>query len=155
MDNHIETAKNIRGSDENHNGICARARPKGKLPNRPLDREARQSNKKRKPKRVQERGGGNYQRALDAVRKYIHPTENIGISDLAMQIMNDLINHMFEVITTEAMHIIRRDEKVTLSTRSIQTAIRLVFPPEMSKQGIEVCETALEKLRRRETRGTL
>lgn len=82
---------------------------------------------KRKPKRRTE----TYSSYLYKVLKQVHP--ETGISRRAMSIMNSLISDTFERLATEAGRLCRYNKKVTLSSREIQTAVRLVLPGELAK----------------------
>merc|ERR1712118_571792 len=64
------------------------------------------------------------------VLKQVHP--ETGISSKAMLIMNSFINDMFDKIATEAFRLSPYTNKPTLTTREIQTAVRLSLPDELS-----------------------
>lgn len=84
---------------------------------------------KRGKKRVE-----SYSSYIFKVMKQIHP--DTGISKLAMAIMNSFINDIFEKIATEAGRVVRKDKKLTLSAREIQTAVLLTFPGELARHAI-------------------
>ncbi|KAH8062882.1 hypothetical protein JL720_13124 [Aureococcus anophagefferens] len=56
----------------------------------------------------------------------VHP--DTGISKKGMSIMNSFINDIFERIALEASKLCRFSKKATLSSREIQTAVRLMLP---------------------------
>ncbi|KZV22574.1 hypothetical protein F511_02591 [Dorcoceras hygrometricum] len=60
------------------------------------------------------------------VLKQVHP--DIGISSKAMGIMNSFINDIFEKLAHEASRLARYNKKPTITSREIQTAVRLVLP---------------------------
>ncbi|KAJ4725868.1 Histone H2B [Melia azedarach] len=60
------------------------------------------------------------------VLKQVHP--DIGISSKAMGIMNSFINDIFEKLAQEASRLARYNKKPTITSREIQTAVRLVLP---------------------------
>ena len=68
------------------------------------------------------------------VLRQVHP--DTGIARSAMDIMNSFINDIFEKIATEAGRLVRTTKKATLSSREIQTAVRLVLPGELARHAV-------------------
>ena len=68
------------------------------------------------------------------VLKQVHP--DTGISSKAMSIMNSFINDIFEKIATEASRLARYNKKPTITSREIQTAVRLILPGELAKHAV-------------------
>ena len=68
------------------------------------------------------------------VLKQVHP--DTGISSKAMGIMNSFVNDIFERIATEASRLALYGKRSTLSSREIQTAVKLLLPGELSKHAI-------------------
>jgi histone H3/H4 len=64
----------------------------------------------------------------------VHP--DTGISKKGMSIMNSFINDIFERIATEAGKLATYNKKATLSSREIQTAVRLMLPGELAKHAV-------------------
>ncbi|KAJ0897109.1 putative transcription factor Hap3/NF-YB family [Helianthus annuus] len=77
--------------------------------------------KKRSKKSVE-----TYKIYIFKVLKQVHP--DIGISSKAMGIMNSFINDIFEKLAQEASRLARYNKKPTITSREIQTAVRLVLP---------------------------
>jgi len=50
--------------------------------------------------------------------------------------MNSFINDIFERIATEAGKLATYNKKATLSSREIQTAVRLMLPGELAKHAV-------------------
>jgi histone H2B len=69
-----------------------------------------------------------------AVLKQVHP--DTGISNKAMAILNSFVNDIFERIATEASKLASYSKKSTISSREIQTSVRLILPGELSKHAI-------------------
>merc|ERR1712159_55977 len=65
------------------------------------------------------------------VLKDVHP--ETGISSKAMKIMNSFITDMFDKVATEASRLLLVTEKPTMTSREIQTAVRLVLPGELAR----------------------
>uniref|UniRef100_A0A3Q7IPZ4 Histone H2B n=1 Tax=Solanum lycopersicum TaxID=4081 RepID=A0A3Q7IPZ4_SOLLC len=76
-----------------------------------------------------------------AVLKQVHP--DIGISSKAMGIMNSFINDIFEKLAQEASRLARYNKKPTITSREIQTAVRLVLPGELAKHAVSEGTKAL------------
>ncbi|KAF4359359.1 hypothetical protein F8388_009836 [Cannabis sativa] len=64
----------------------------------------------------------------------VHP--DVGISSKAMGIMNSFINDIFEKLAQEASRLARYNKKPTITSREIQTAVRLVLPGELAKHAV-------------------
>jgi histone H2B len=88
---------------------------------------------KRKKKRRRIMGEG-YQRYVYRVLKQVHP--QMGISSQAMTILNNLMNDMFEKPADEAAKLTAYTKHMTLTSREIQGAVKLVLPGELGKHAI-------------------
>ena len=77
------------------------------------------------------------------VLKQVHP--DTGISSKAMSIMNSFVNDIFERIATEASRLSTYSKKSTLSSREIQTAVRLILPGELAKHAVSEGTKAVTK----------
>ncbi|KAL0207731.1 hypothetical protein P9112_012359 [Eukaryota sp. TZLM1-RC] len=77
------------------------------------------------------------------VLRQVHP--DTGISTKAMGIMNSFVNDIFERIATEASRLARVNKRNTLSSREIQTAVRLLLPGELSKHAVSEGTKAVTK----------
>ena len=84
-----------------------------------------------------------YSSYIYKVLKQVHP--DTGISKKAMSIMNSFINDVFERIAGEAGRLVRYNAKATLSSREIQTAIRLLLPGELAKHAVSEGTKAVTK----------
>ena len=56
----------------------------------------------------------------------VHP--DTGISSRAISILNSFITDIFEKIATETAQLARYNKKPTVTSREIQTAVRLILP---------------------------
>lgn len=97
------------------------------------------ADKKRRSKSRKE----TYSSYIYRVLKESHP--DTGISTNAMHIMNSYVNDLFERIATEASKLAAYNKKSTISSREIQTAVRLVLPGELAKHSIMDGSHALSK----------
>ncbi|XP_065658865.1 probable histone H2B 4 [Hydra vulgaris] len=64
----------------------------------------------------------------------VHP--DAGVSSKAMTIMNSFVNDIFERISSEASRLSIQNKKSTISSREIQTAVRLLLPDELAKHAV-------------------
>ena len=94
--------------------------------------------KGRKKKRVE-----SYSTYIYRVLKQVHP--DTGISKKGMSIMNSFINDIFERIAGEAGKLATYNKKATLSSREIQTAVRLMLPGELAKHAVSEGTKAVTK----------
>ncbi|CAE6435789.1 unnamed protein product, partial [Rhizoctonia solani] len=85
--------------------------------------------KKRKKTRKE-----TYSSYIYKVLKQVHP--DTGISNKAMAILNSFVNDIFERIAEEASRLASYSKKSTISSREIQTSVRLILPGELSKHAI-------------------
>ena len=94
--------------------------------------------KKRKKSRKE-----SYSIYIYKVLKQVHP--DTGISSKAMSIMNSFVNDIFERIATEASRLAHYNKKHTITSREIQTAVRLHLPGELSKHAVSEGTKAVTK----------
>ncbi|XP_075476022.1 putative histone H2B.1 [Primulina tabacum] len=84
-----------------------------------------------------------YKMYIFKVLKQVHP--DIGISSKAMGIMNSFINDIFEKLAQEASRLARYNKKPTVTSREIQTSVRLVLPGELAKHAVSEGTKAVTK----------
>uniref|UniRef100_A0A914P2W8 Histone H2B n=1 Tax=Panagrolaimus davidi TaxID=227884 RepID=A0A914P2W8_9BILA len=77
------------------------------------------------------------------VLKQVHP--DTGMSSKAMSILNSFVNDIFERIAAESSRLTHYSKRSTISSREIQTAIRLILPGELSKHAISEGTKAVTK----------
>jgi len=94
---------------------------------------------KKKTKRRAERYGSYIYRVL----KQVHPS--LTISKQAMMVMESCVNDTFDRIAQEASRLMALSRKDTMTTREVQSAVRLVFPGELSKHAVsEGCKAVMK-----------
>ncbi|KAK1924606.1 histone-fold-containing protein [Papiliotrema laurentii] len=94
--------------------------------------------KKRSKKRVE-----SYSSYIYKVLKQVHP--DTGISNKAMAILNSFVSDIFERIASEASKLASYNHRSTISSREIQTSVRLILPGELSKHAISEGTKAVTK----------
>ncbi|CAI6002915.1 unnamed protein product [Closterium sp. NIES-64] len=89
---------------------------------------------KKEKKKARKAVTETYKIYIYKVLKQVHP--DTGISSKAMSIMNSFINDIFEKLATEASKLARYNKKPTITSREIQTAVRLTLPGELAKHAV-------------------
>merc|ERR1711887_451867 len=59
--------------------------------------------------------------------------------------MNSFINDVFEKIASESARLVRYNKKHTLSSREVQTSVRLLLPGELAKHAVSEGTKAVTK----------
>ena len=77
------------------------------------------------------------------VLKQVHP--DTGVSSKAMSIMNSFVNDIFERIAGEASRLAQYNKRSTITSREIQTAVRLLLPGELAKHAVSEGTKAVTK----------
>merc|ERR1711979_107218 len=77
------------------------------------------------------------------VLKQVHP--DTGVSSKAMSIMNSFVNDLFERIAAEASKLAHYNKRSTITSREIQTAVRLLLPGELAKHAVSGGTKAVTK----------
>lgn len=93
---------------------------------------------KRKKKRKESYGVYIYK-----VLKQVHP--DTGISSKAMSIMNSFVNDIFERIAAESSRLSHYNKRSTITSREVQTAVRLLLPGELAKHAVSEGTKAVTK----------
>lgn len=96
-----------------------------------------------KKKKRMKKSSETYKIYIFKVLKQVHP--DIGISSKAMGIMNSFINDIFEKLAQESSRLARYNKKPTITSREIQTAVRLVLPGELAKHAVSEGTKAVTK----------
>ena len=109
-----------------------------KTPSKKSANAPKKAGNKRTNQRVE-----SYSSYIYKVLKQVHP--DTGISKKGMSIMNSFINDIFERIASEAGRLARYNKKSTLSSREVQTSIRLILPGELAKHAVSEGTKAVTK----------
>ena len=94
--------------------------------------------KKRSKKRTE-----SYSSYIYKVLKQVHP--ETGISKRGISILNSFVNDIFDRISGEAGKLVSYSKSKTLTSREIQTAIRLILPGELAKHAVSEGTKAVTK----------
>ncbi|KAJ1988842.1 histone H2B [Dimargaris cristalligena] len=106
----------------------------GKAPKVAGEKKTTKRNKSRKE---------TYSTYIYRVLKQVHP--DTGISNRAMLIMNSFVNDIFERIATEASKLASYSKRSTITSREIQTAVRLLLPGELARHAVSEGTKAVTK----------
>uniref|UniRef100_A0ACD5W8X8 Uncharacterized protein n=1 Tax=Avena sativa TaxID=4498 RepID=A0ACD5W8X8_AVESA len=97
----------------------------------------------KKGKKKAKKSVETYKIYIFKVLKQVHP--DVGISSKAMSIMNSFINDIFEKLAGESAKLARYNKKPTITSREIQTSVRLVLPGELAKHAVSEGTKAVTK----------
>ena len=85
----------------------------------------------------------SYSMYIYKVLKQVHP--DVGISSKSMSIMNSFVNDIFERLAGQASRLTQLNKKNTISSREIQTSVRLLLPGELAKHAVSEGTKAVTK----------
>ena len=102
--------------------------------------EKKRARKVTKRRRARKESYGSY---IYKVLKQVHP--DVGVSTKAMRIMNSFVNDAFERIAGEASRLAAHNKRSTISSREIQTSVRLILPGELAKHAVSEGTKAVTK----------
>ena len=94
----------------------------------------------------------SYATYIYKVLKQVHP--DTGVSKKAMMIMDSFVHDIFERIAQEAGKLARYSKKHTISSREIQTSVRLILPGELAKHAVSEGTKAVTKYNSNQEEGT-
>jgi histone H2B len=106
-------------------------------------KSVKMSSPKKAVKKVNRKRHESYSSYIAKVLKQVHP--KTGISKKAIAILNNLVDDTFHRIAREGRNLCRYSNKGTLSSREIQTAVRLVLPGELAKHAVSEGTKAVTK----------
>ncbi|KAJ9553653.1 hypothetical protein OSB04_017698 [Centaurea solstitialis] len=104
----------------------------------PMVESSKKIKKKKKPSE-------SYKTYIFKVLKEVHG--DIEISNKAMEIMNSFVNDMFEKIAQEASKLAKYNKRNTMSSRDIETAVKLVLDGNLAKHAVHQGNKAIENFK--------
>ena len=117
--------------------------PKAATPAKPAAKPVKATKPKSEGKKKRKTRKESYSSYIYKVLKQVHP--DTGISTRGMSVMNSFINDLFDKIATESGKLVRYNKKNTLTSREIQTAVRLLLPGELAKHAVSEGTKAVTK----------
>ena len=118
---------------------AAGKKPAGKAPAKTAEKAKKSTAVKGKRKTRKE----TFNTYIYKVLKQVHPYT--GISNKAMSIMNSFVNDIFERVAEEASRLASYNKRSTISSREIQTSVRLILPGELAKHAVSEGTKAVTK----------
>ena len=94
-------------------------------------------------KKAKRRGVRSFNSYIFKVLKQVHP--KCRISKKSMMIVNNFVSDTFDRVATEAGKLCKMSKRETLSSRDVQSAIRLVLPGELSRHAVSEATKAMTK----------
>ena len=113
-------------------------KPAGKAPAKTAEKKAAKDSKKKRAVRKE-----TFNTYIYKVLKQVHP--DTGISNKAMSILNSFVSDIFERIAGEASKLAAYNKRSTISSREIQTSVRLILPGELAKHAVSEGTKAVTK----------
>ena len=98
---------------------------------------------RKKGQKVHKKRKESYAIYIYKVLKQVHP--DTGVSSKAMSIMNSFVNDIFERIAAESSRLAHYNKRSTITSREIQTAVRLLLPGELAKHAVSEGTKAVTK----------
>ena len=89
------------------------------------------------------RGAATFNSYIFKVMKQVHPETRI--SKKGITIINNFVEDTFEKIALEASKLCRIHKRMTMNSRDVQSAIRLVLPGELAKHAVSEGTKAMTK----------
>ena len=93
--------------------------------------------------KAKRKGVESYKLYIFKVLKQVHP--KMRVSKKGIAIVNNFVTDTFEKIATEASKLCRIHKRATMSSRDVQSAIRLVLPGELAKHAVSEGTKAMTK----------
>ena len=88
----------------------------------------------------------SYASYIKKVLKQVHPDTSISLR--GMSVVNSFISDTFERLSREAAGMSRHNKTSTLSSRDIESAVRVVLPGELAKDATEHGRKAVDKVKK-------
>ena len=104
---------------------------------------AKKSAPKTAIKKSKRKGVESWKTYIFRVLKQVHPETRI--SQKGMSIINNFVTDTFEKVALEASKLCRIHKHMTMGSRDVQSAIRLVLPGELAKHAVSEGTKAMTK----------
>jgi len=117
----------------------AEKKPAGKAPAKSAVKKTTASSASKRKRSRHE----TYSSYIFKVLRQCHP--EINISKKAMAIMNSFVNDIFERIASEASKLSAYNKRSTITSKEVQTAVRLILPGELAKHAVSEATKAIAK----------
>lgn len=88
---------------------------------------------------------GSFKRYINRTLKSSGKNKKLTLSGKAMKIVDSFVRDMFERLATQSAQVARTNKRSTLSTKELQTAVKLLLPVEMAKHAMSEGAKAVSK----------
>ena len=89
------------------------------------------------------RGKPSYAIYIKRVLKQVHP--GIGVHPKAVSVLNSMTNDLFERIAAEASRLAKVNKRPTITSREIETAVKLTLSGDLVKHAVSEGSKAVTK----------
>ena len=89
------------------------------------------------------KGKESYSIYIKRVLKQVHP--DVGVHPKAVSVLNSMTNDLFERIAAEASSLAQHNKKSTITSREIETAVKLLLPGDLVKHAVSEGSKAVTK----------
>ncbi|XP_004685966.1 PREDICTED: histone H2B-like [Condylura cristata] len=118
-------------------GEPAKASPQSQKQKQPTQQKEQQRVLRQRAKNRSDSFATYFPRVL----KYIH--KDLSLSQKTVSVLDSFVKDMFERIAQESSHLVRSNQRATLTSREIQTAVRLLLPRDLGKLAVREGTQAL------------
>ncbi|XP_039694355.1 histone H2B-like [Pteropus medius] len=101
----------------------------------------------RTPRRRRRRCSDSFATYFPRVLKNVH--QGLSLSREAVSVMDSFVKDVFECIAEEASRLALSTQRATMTSREIQTAVRLLLPGEVGKHAVSEANKAVLRYRSR------
>ncbi|XP_006921021.1 histone H2B-like, partial [Pteropus alecto] len=101
----------------------------------------------RTPRRRRRRCSDSFATYFPRVLKNVH--QGLSLSRAAVSVMDSFVKDIFERIAEEASRLALSTQRATMTSREIQTAVRLLLPGEVGKHAVSEANKAVLRYRSR------
>ncbi|XP_007468260.1 PREDICTED: histone H2B type W-T-like [Lipotes vexillifer] len=117
------------------------AEPSEAEPKNPKQKTLKRRRRRRRSRRRHADGFDSFAAYFPRVLKQVH--EGLSLSQEAVNVMDSFVKDIFEQIANEAARLVRSSKRSTLSSREIQTSVRLLLPGDMGKHAVSNASKAV------------
>ena len=87
----------------------------------------------------------SFKRYISRTLKSSGKNAKLTLSGKAMKIVDSFVRDMFERLATQGAQVARTNKRSTLSTKELQTAVKLLLPTELAKHAMSEGAKAVSK----------
>jgi histone H2B len=134
----------IESSNKTQKGSQQQQKQRGVAGKRAFRGAAPSKAKRARPKRVSHTApevDSSFGRYIHKVQQQVHP--DLRMSKKTVSIMDSMVVDVYSRVLAESRRLLTASKKKTLTSRDVQTAVRLCFPGELSKHAVSEGQKAV------------